>query len=304
MSNFGFKRKFKPLELLNEEQVEYLHAAAIEILKEVGVKFDNDWALKFLKKNDCIINLENKIVRFPEGLVEESIRKAPSTFTLKAREEKYNMVFQRDTVFFQDAPAMNIFNFKEATTRKPTKEEYADYVKVLDALPTVHGLSAYPYFGCEGIPEVMIMPELVAIKFKYSSKFQHIPYSNDSEIFCIKMAQAIGVEIMGDITLAPPLVWQKSAILQARRFVEAGFPVCPVAASIYGATGPATIAGGVAKSNAELLSMLVFIQLLNPGHRMSVFNLDMPQNMKTGSPFFGNISATIIQAIFNQMLDL
>ncbi len=297
----GFKRKCKPVELLSEEEVETMHTASIDILKETGVRFESKWALNFLKKNGCLVDRSNNRVRFPEGLVEECIRKTPSTFRVKAREEKYDEIYSRDTVYFQDAPAMHTLDLDSFTTRPPTKSEYADYVKVLDALPTVHNLSAYPYFGCKDVPPVMIMPELMAIKFKYTSKFHQSPYANDSEIFSIKMAKAAGMEIMGNISLAAPLSWFDSAVNSARRFIEAGFPVVQCSGSSFGATAPATIAGAVTKTNAEHMSMLVLVQLINPGQRVFLWDLDFPQNMKTGSPGFGQIGASIGCSMFNQM---
>jgi trimethylamine---corrinoid protein Co-methyltransferase len=297
----GFKRKYKPLELLSDEEVEAIHAASIDILKETGVKFESKWALNFLKKNDCMVDENNSIVRFPEGLAEECIRKTPSTFRVKAREEKYDMVYSADTVYYQDMPSMNTIDLDTFIPRPPTRKEYADFVKVLDALPTVHGLSCYPYFGCTDIPPIMIMPELMAIKLKNTSKFCESPYSNDSEIFHIKMANAAGAEILGAVSLASPLTWFDSAINQVRRFIDAGFPLGPCSGSFFGATAPATIAGAIAKSNAELISMLVLIQLIKPGHRCLMWEIDCPQNMKTGSPAFGQIGASIGSALFNQM---
>ena len=233
--------------------------------------------------------------------LKECIRKAPDTFRTKAREEKYDMVYSKNTVYFQDSPAGHTLDLDNFTPRIPTVQEYIDYIKVLDFLPTVHGLSAYPYFGCIDIPPVMIMPELIALKLKYTSKFHECPYSNDSEIFCIEMAQNAGQEILGVLSVASPLAWYDSAINQARRFIDAGFPVGPTAGSSYGATAPATIAGAIAESNAEIISMLVFIQLLNPGHRALIWQLNFPINMKTGAPAFGQIGASLGNAIFNQM---
>jgi trimethylamine---corrinoid protein Co-methyltransferase len=297
----GYKRKFKPLEILSGEEVEAIHAASIDILKETGVKFESKWALDFLEKNDCIVDKDRSVVRFPEGLAEESIRKTPGVFRVKAREEKYDMVYSADTVYFQDMPSMNTIDLDTFVPRPPTKKEYADFVKVLDALPTVHGLSCYPYFGCAGVPPVMIMPELMAIKLKNTSKFCESPYSNDSEIFHIKMARAAGAEILGAVSPASPLAWFDSAVNQVRRFVDSGLPLGPCSGSFFGATAPVTIAGAIAKTNAELISMLVFIQLLNPGHRCLMWEIDCPQNMRTGAPAFGQIGASIGNALFNQM---
>ena len=296
----GFKRKFKEMKIISEEEVEYIHSSTIDILKEIGVKFDSKWAIKFFKANDCLVD-NNNIVRFPEGLVEECIRRSPENFRVKAFKEKNDMVFNRDTVYFQDAPGMNILDFNKKATRSPTKEEYIEYIKVLDSLPTVHGISCYPYFGAKDIPPVMAIPELMAIKYKYTDKFHQCCYSNDSEIFCIKMAKALGTETLGCIASAPPLSWDNSAVNQARRFVDAGFALGPVSGSNYGGTAPATIAGGIAKTNAEIISMLVLIQLLKPGHRCIMWRLDFPLNMRTGAPGFGQIGASLGNAIFNQM---
>jgi trimethylamine---corrinoid protein Co-methyltransferase len=297
----GYKRKFRPLEILSGEEVEAIHAASIDILKETGVKFESKWALDFLEKNDCIVDRDRSVVRFPEGLVEESVRRAPSVYRVKAREEKYDEVYCKDTVYFQDAPAMNTIDLDDYSTRTPTKSEYIDYVKVLDALDTVHNLSSYPYFGVSGVPPIMAMPELMAIKFKYTSKFHQSPYAEDNEIFSIKMAKAVGMEIMGNISQAAPLTWFDSAVSSARRFIEAGFPVVQCSGSTFGATAPATIAGAVAKTNAEHMSMIVMVQLINPGHRILLWDLDFPQNTRTGAPAFGQIGTSIGCSMFNQM---
>lgn len=297
----GFKRKINPLYLLSEEETHQIHKSSMKILRDTGIKFESKWALNFFKKNDCIVDENEFIVRFPESLVEDCIKKTPGVFRTRAREERYDMVYSKETVYFQDMPAMHTINLTNFETKPPSKQEYIDYITVLDALKTVHGLSAYPYFGCEGIPPVMMMPELMALKFKYTSKFHECPYSNDSEIFCIKMAEASETEILGAISVSAPLTWNESAVNQAIRFVEAGFPVGPCSGSIFGATAPVTLAGAVAKTNAELASMLVFIQLLKPGARALMWVADFPQDMRSGSPAFGQIGASINNALFNQM---
>jgi len=297
----GFKRKYKLLELLSEEAVNEIHQSSLDILKNTGVRFNSKWALDFFKKNDCLVDYEKQMVRFPEALIEECIRKAPSSFRVKAREEKYDMVYNINTIYYQDAPAQFTIDLDSWKTRTPTKKEYADYVIVLDALDTIHGLSCYPYFGCGDVEPVMQMPELMAIKFKYTSKFHECPYSNDSEIFCIEMAQVCDTEILGAISVASPLSWHETAVNQVRRFIEAGFPVGPCSGATFGATAPATLSGGIAKTNAELLSMLALVQLLKPGHRCLMWELDLELNTKTGAPTFGQIGASIANAMYNQM---
>ena len=297
----GFKRIFKPLKLLSEEDVNAIHAVTLDILRNTGIKFVSKWALNFLKKHDCIVNDEDQIVKFPEGLVEECIRKTPSSFRFKARAEKDDVIFCKDVVYFQEAPGMHILDLETFKPRPPTKQEYIDYVKVLDYLPNCHLTSPYPYFGYEEVPAIMLMPELMALKFKYSSMLGLSPYQSDAEIFIIQMAQTVSTEICGVISQAPPLTWFDNAIMQARRCIEAGFPVGPCSGTTFGATGPVTLAGTVAKTNAELISMLVLVQLLKPGHRTLMLLFEVPQNMRTGAPAFGQIGSTMANALYNQM---
>ncbi|HEB30066.1 MAG TPA: hypothetical protein ENI15_04230 [Spirochaetes bacterium] len=49
-------------------------------------------------------------------------------------------------------------------SRIPTKQEYIEGMKVLDALKNHHLFCCYtPYFGFEGVPEVMKIPERIII---------------------------------------------------------------------------------------------------------------------------------------------
>ena len=42
----GFVRKFEPLRILTDTQVEYIHTISLEILEKTGVKFESKRALE------------------------------------------------------------------------------------------------------------------------------------------------------------------------------------------------------------------------------------------------------------------
>ena len=87
----------------------------------------------------------------------------------------------------------------------------------------------------------MAMLESLAARIRNSTKFQCVGFSNDSEIFAIKMAQAVGIEILGTCAFAPPLTVFRDAVESAFRFAEAGLPVRIVGAPVMGGSAPATI---------------------------------------------------------------
>ena len=302
MARKGFMRKFKPLELLTEEQLEAIHRGTLDVLWETGVRFEHKRALKILEKEGCKVDYENSRVRFPPGLVEESLRKCPSSFRLKARESKNDLMVGGNTTYFSPFPGMKTVDLDTWEPRVATRKEFYDGVKVLDALDTVDALGSYtPYFAFEGVPPVMVMLESFAGKARNSSKFQREGYSNNSEIFTIQMAQALGMETSLSCLPAPPLTYYTDSIEAALRGAEAGFAVKVGDGAVYGATATATIAGAQITNNAELIAPIVLLQIVKPGTPIIASHFNFPQNMRTGSPAFGNIAISLHAVTFNQI---
>ena len=80
----GFTRRFPPINVLTEEQANTLHRAILDVLRETGVRFESEQALNDLAQIGCLIDREEKRARFPEYLVEEAIRRTPSSHRIRA----------------------------------------------------------------------------------------------------------------------------------------------------------------------------------------------------------------------------
>lgn len=212
----GYTRKFKPLEILTEEQVESIHSGTLGVLWETGVVFHHEKALKLFKRNGCKVDCEDASVgrvHFPPGLVEECLRRAPSSFHMKARDSKNDLLIGGDTLHIGVGCGMQALDLDRWEARVATRRENYDGVTVLDALENVHALTCYiPYFGFEGVPPVMGMLESDAARIRNSTKVVVFAYSNDSEVFSIRMAQAIGMEAICNFIAAPPLTYYHDAV--------------------------------------------------------------------------------------------
>jgi len=276
----GFTRQFKPLEILTEEQVRAIHKAVLDVLRETGATFHSERALKDLEKNGCQVDYEEKRVRFPEYLVEEAIRRTPSSHRVKARDSKNDLVFGGDTVYFRNFPGMQTVDLDTWEPRDATRQEYNDLVTILDALPNVHAISPYPYYGYEGVPPVMRIPEGVAIKIRNSTKVQMTGNASDCDQFNIEMVKATGGEAVLMASGSAPLTWYDDQIRATYRAMEAGFPMYILQGTILGATGPATVVGSVVTNLAETLSLVVLLQLLKPGMRVHIASDTYPVSSK------------------------
>ncbi len=298
----GFICDFKPLEILRNEQIEKIHRGTLEILEETGVRFEHKKGLDILEDHGCRVDRKDMRVRIPPSMVEECLRRCPSSFHIKARDPKNDIRLGGNTLYFLSSCGMQTVDLDTWESRPATESETIDGIKVLDALDNLHMIVCYsPYYGWEGLPEVMAIPEMVAAKAKYSSKVQMSGSVKDSEIFSIKIAKALGCDILGLVNASPPLTYYEGAVETIFRYTEAGLPYHVSSGAGMGTTGPVTIVGSTITNNAEIIAGLVLTQLIKPGHRVWVGNFVMFSDMITGSPAFGSIANSLHQTIFNQI---
>ena len=80
----GIVRNIPTYELLGEEGLARIEAAADVILKEIGIEFRGDeMALKLWRNAGAAV--EGERVRFPPGLLRSILRTAPAAFVQRAR---------------------------------------------------------------------------------------------------------------------------------------------------------------------------------------------------------------------------
>ena len=298
----GFNRNIKPLEILTPEQIEAVHRATLDVLETTGIRFESEKALKIFKKNDCDVDFDDKRVRFPTSIVEEALRRCPSSFTMKSRNAAHNVRIGGNTLYFSDMPGQGILDLNTWKVRKATRQENRDALTVLDALENFHILCSYtPYFEIEGVPPAMSIPESVAAKMRCSTKVQWTGYQNDCEIYNIEMAKVTGQDIMGLSLPSAPLTYYTDACESAIRYAEAGFPINIASGCMMGGTSPATIAGTLVSFNAEVIGGIALAQIVKPGTKIVIEDTILPMDMRSGSPVFGSITACMHIAACSQM---
>lgn len=298
----GLTDKLEPLKILTDEQVEAIHRGTLDVLEEAGVRFEHERALKLFADNGCHVDFGERLVRIPNGLVEDCLRKCPSSFAVKARDTNKNLRMALNTLYLCNSVGARIVNLDTWESRPATIKEQHDGVIVLDALDTCHIIGPYtPYMDIEGIPPAMVQLETNAGTIEYSSKASFTGYSNDSEVFSIMMAKAAGMDLIGMVLASPPLTYFKDSIEAAFRFVEAGFPVYLATGDVYGGTAPATIAGSTISNNAEIIAGLVMVQLIRPGTPVLPGDFTFSMDMRGGHPVFCGVESSLHQVAFAQI---
>ncbi|MFW6056771.1 MAG: trimethylamine methyltransferase family protein, partial [Chloroflexota bacterium] len=302
MAMRGFVRSFPPLNILSEEDIESVHRGMLQVLWTTGVRMEHERSLKVLEAAGCSVDYHNHRVRMPAALVEECIRRAPSSFPLLARYPDNNLMMGGNNLYFAPAPGQMTVDLDTWEPRPATREEYRDAVRVLDYLPNLHFFTTYtPYFGYQGVPPCMGMLESLAARVCNSSKCVVVGHSHGSEKFAIQIAQALDMEVIGTCTAAPPLTYFEDALESAFNLAEAGMAVRIVGAPVMGASAPATLAGSLVSNLVEVIAGVVLVQVIRPGTRVMVLDFAMPMNMSTGAPAFGNVAVCLHISAFNQV---
>jgi trimethylamine---corrinoid protein Co-methyltransferase len=288
--------------MLGEEQLEEIHQATLQVMETTGLVFRSENALRVLAAGGCRVDAQSGRVRFPSAVVEEAIRSAPSSYTVRSRDPSRSVRLGGTTFYYSDMPGRGIVELDTGKIRTATAQENRDALVVLDALPNFHILCAYtPYFDVEGWSPLMSITESTAAKIRLSTKVQWTGYQQDCELFAIEMARATDQDIIGISCTASPLTYPEDACESALRFAAADLPVHIVSGCMMGASAPVTTAGALVSFAAEALGGVVLVQLARRGARVSVEDSVLPMGMSSGGPQFGSLSAMLHTAACAQL---
>ncbi len=171
MAQKGYSRKFSPLKILREEDVRALHRAVLDVLENTGIRFECQKALELFEAAGCKVNFKKMIVKFSPGLVEKSLKMVPSSFRMKSRDPKDDLIIGGDTLYFEGSVGQDFIDLDTLKRRPATLEENNDGVKVLDYLDNVHSLLSYcPYMNIKDIPPALLLTKSSESRFRYSTK--------------------------------------------------------------------------------------------------------------------------------------
>lgn len=298
----GFTRKFEPLRILSTTQVEHIHSATLEVLEKTGVKFESNRALKLLKENGCKVDFETKIVKFPPSLVEESIRRAPSSFSVKARIPEDDLRISPTTLYFMPAAGAKLHNEKTGELSVSTLEQNNQGVRLCDALETVDFQASYcPFFELKDVEPVMLLAESQASIARNTTRVSRGAQATDSFIWEAQIANAVGKQLIGTIEGAAPLCFPEDAINAAFEYMDNDFPIWATGGSVMGGSSPVTVAGASVTNNAEILAAVTLIQCYKQGHPVLANDFVIPMDMESGNLLFGAIGSGLHQVAFNQI---
>lgn len=302
----GLKNVVYPLKVISDDEVKKIYCGSLEVLKKTGVYFEDPKMTSLLHEYGCSIDEDKQRVRFPADIVEDAVKKCAREFTVKARNPAYNLQFNSSRVYFASHSAPYLIDPDTGQRRKPSLKDVSDIITIIDALENIDVLLTLTAEVTDKPAE--ISPEWVfAETFRKTEKTTVGPAFRDCPKWIIKMAQAVGVDIIGVTSCTPPLYYPKRDTDALLTYAQAGYPVTVGSGIAMGGMGPVTLAGSLVQQTAEALAGVVLVQSQYPGTGVLCLTETAPLDMKVGDLAWGSIEVALFhvaQAQVNQYLGL
>ncbi len=301
------------LKILTKRQIYDIHQATMEILGRVGVRVYEPNALDLLVKAGAVLDEKTKSVLIPESLVKESIKKAPSKFTLHSREKKYKVKIERKRVYFGPMIGRKqILDLETGRPRPTNLDDVGNLVKLTDALENyrlIHSGAVMPHI--EGVADKVahVVGYLTSIK-NTSKVIKATARGKTKAKDCLKMVSILagGEEEMRKKPMVyttcntiSPLQHDKVMTEGLLEYVKMNQPVDITPEIQAGATGPVTLAGVLTQQYAEILSGITIAQLASPGAPVFCGTCSTIMDMRRGQIALGAIESGLINVAHAQI---
>jgi len=260
------------ISFLSRNDIEAIHAASLEVLEGTGVLVKNCDAVELLEGAGC--RVEAQVVHIPPSLVEECLKKAPSSIGLHMRDGDGNLEVGGDNVIYNPGSAVIYFIDRDTgEMRRALTRDLVQLVRLVDALEYVHAQSTA--IVPADVPDAISDLYRLYIILKNSPKpVVTGAFTKEGLMDMKRMLEAVvgGPEELAhapravfDVCPSSPLMWSDVTCQNLIDCAEHGIPAEIISAPQMGATSPVTLAGTLVQSNAEFLSGFVISQTVAPG---------------------------------------
>jgi len=303
---------------LSADQLEQIHAAALSLLADPGLKIFNDDLLDALAKAGAKVDKSTQVVRFPAELVEETLAGIQADLASGVTMPVLNGVISSKTdgklrAKFGGA-CCSYYDWSARAAREPNNTDVVTMLRLGDAIPDVAHVGN-PVIYMQTDDGQRIPPHLKPIKTSaLVAKHTSRPYSCEVwsleglefqiEIGCVvrggwEAYQADPIFITAKETISPlQLPKEDAEVLMA--LAKKGLPCTIVPMPLSGASSPVTAVANVAMGTAELLGVFTALRAYEPAARVVGGVITGVMDMSGGNALFAHPNAILQDRLIAQ----
>ncbi|MGF7162291.1 trimethylamine--corrinoid protein Co-methyltransferase [Rhodoligotrophos appendicifer] len=286
-----------PMHIISDDQVEAIHRASLDVLKEIGMDFLLPEARDLLRRAGADVDPNSERVRFDPALIEELIKTAPERFTLHARNPERNIEMGGNSIVFSCISSPPNASDMDRGRRIGNTEDYCNLLKLAQYFNTIHMVGGYPVEPVDMHPSVRHLDALRAqivlcdkVGHAYSLGKERIV--DGMEIW--RLGRGVSHEqfasepsMVSIINTSSPLRLDSPMLGGILEMSAKGQAICITPFTLAGAMAPVTLAGAIVEQNAEALAGIAMTQIVRKGAPVIYGAFTSNVDMKSGAPAFG-----------------
>ncbi len=306
---FCYENALPSYQLLSAQDLERIHSATLALMKNYGVRVYGEEAKEIYRNAGCSIDESSGLIRFPEELVNDAISKTPSQYSMCGRNPKNDFVLGDEEVHYTCfGTGIEIVDPETGIRKASDSTDLGNLARFVDAIPEINAFTT-AVASQEAPAHVKDLYEARAV-FCNTTKHAILDAENGKNAnLVIDIAAAIAgsrekLRERPFLTLCicpnSPLEIHEGASEVVIETAKAGLPISILSMGLVGGTTPATLAGTLVVTNAEILAGVVLAQLVNPGNPVmygsSTTIMDMQYaSSPVGAPEHGMFGAAVAQ---------
>jgi len=297
----GFKNTLRPISILPPEAEEQIHRASLTMLRDTGVVFEEPRALDLFRKAGVRVDEAQQRVYLPPEFVEEEIRKAPSQFTVHARDPRNDVMIGGDNLVLAPVSGPPFVADLESGRRDGTVKDQRDLIRLSEVLAVMH--HGCPEVAVKDLPVETRHLDILYDQVTMSSKgmigdaWSTLRARDHIDMMAIVFGGREAIldkpVLVGIINSNSPLRYDSNMAEGLIEYAAAGQVNIITPFIMAGATSPVTLAAAVAQQNSEALAAVVLAQMVRPGAPVMYGSFLTGLEMRTGAPAFGRPEAAL-----------
>ncbi|MCP4426410.1 MAG: trimethylamine methyltransferase, partial [Chloroflexi bacterium] len=250
--------------LANDEQLDIIHQASMQILSEIGIAFLEEESQAILREHG--VDVRDDIAYFDPALVEEYVAKAPSQFTQLARNPERNVIIGGNHICFAPVYGPPFVYDQDRGRREAKLVDFHNFIKLAYLSPYIHH-SGGTIVEPTDEPVNTRHLDMIFGHIKYSDKpFMGGVMSGEHAADSVAMAEILfGADeirqnpaLISLINISSPRRLDDRMLDALKVYARARQAVIITPFVLSGAMSPVSVAGTVAQLNAEVLAGIAF----------------------------------------------
>lgn len=285
------------MDLATDEQLEDIHQASLQILQEIGVDFNNREARRLLAEAGAQVDPDSIRVRFEPEFIEETIKTAPSEFTVHSWNPERNVVFGGDNVAFGTVASAPNTSDEAGGRRIGNHEDFKNLLRLAQTINTVHFFGGYPVEPTDlhaSTRHLDAVYDMLTLTDRVIHAYSLGADRNLDGLEMVRIARQVDdgrldkePSIMSVINANSPLLYDGPMLQGIIEYSSRNQVIVVTPFTLAGAMAPVTIAGAMAQHNAEALAGIAFTQVVRPGAPVIYGGFTSNVDMQSGAPAFG-----------------